>query len=1176
MPSPREIQKAAMLNVPPPSVIRLLSPLLNITGFTGGNTVVSIWRCNFVSQLSTQILSELRPFPTFGRQNSNRQIVVIDPVFGTQRPSSGGPSSTGSLDERYDVPVSPSDPDVDKKSTTNSTLISFLGNSISTIICNVLEDIVDSFGSSDGAIGYRYSQLGVHVPSNLVPITSSLEKSESTAVQFSKTQVEIWGNNFSFLFIAQDVATYELLLSGIFCSILLTTARHLLPANSIAGSTSRQEEVDSSVHQTRRNVSLSAPSHMSFTIAQNDFTMGSQMPMGPNTARRSQPVGIFASPVVINLNGMPDFLVSAVNDKRIELNDTESVVFIRGLAVCNRGWNINSDNSSIAWLTLNNHSANYEQIRPLSPSNFPQLRISTPSRLNIGSSLIEDLCVPQHYSRLLTQETQKSIELNEVQYHHYDSYISRCDLPSLQGMFVDSPRMDSVATRTERAILHQNTTFSPSQLYIFGSTDLAPPAVRGVYPCTRPASNSATSWKLPFPSTATASLEFSSSTIPTIRTRAITGYDTTSVSKSTSHPMHETSTNPVDTSESNNNSSNQVSNETEESRSSPLEEAGGAAASQTIGSVSIIAALAADPVTIIQLDAVASVMEMSSCEDADMIISSGDGYDFSNNPLHIFIEEERSGSADRGALLSCLVIMSATSLALVLRSVVLWKRSTSKNKSQPITFHLIGFPSVLVTPVAFVSRLMVRSGTRLTLFMDGSTPDIAFGSVALACVALFLAHQFFVTLYSIRRTDGGKKTIGPNADGSPGTCIYVHVCCVETAPPPSSTPRWHQLLERWVGPSCIWGARRSQNDKPVATSANVDSGSLTSDATHPIISNAFSPETRYDASPTIADHQPLAQDLSTPENSFAVIWIQRYSNYASKTRHFAWFGAYQLLVTMAVKLISSAATVQSCLGRNIAVLLIICGYFASLILLRPHPLPSDAKWIGTVVSNGLLILCCVLNTVNSADNGHQGITQCVVVIALMITFTSLIGSVLSVARVIANRFPRPLGTKKVDPSPADGQAILTASAINSNGVNGDVSDSAGAMTFSALLNVGLLAYGDDGDSVNLNNNLTQNRPSPTQSPRIPHMAIDRGDDEQAIGDGNNIIDVELDDIDESTIGSNVRGAPHVDSYQPPAFAQITHPSAPHPPVPLASGETGIVREILDDFHIWEARMGSPQ
>ena len=83
----------------------------------------------------------------------------------------------------------------------------------------------------------------------------------------------------------------------------------------------------------------------------------------------------------------------------------------------------------------------------------------------------------------------------------------------------------------------------------------------------------------------------------------------------------------------------------------------------------------------------------------------------------------------------------------------------------------------------------------------------------------------------------------------------------------------------------------------------------------------------------------------------------------------------------------------------------------------------------------------------------------------MITLSPLIVSVLSVARVVTNRFPRPLGTKKVDPIPADGQEILTASTINSNSVNGDVSDSADAMAFSALLNVGLLAYGDDGDSV---------------------------------------------------------------------------------------------------------------
>ena len=90
------------------------------------------------------------------------------------------------------------------------------------------------------------------------------------------------------------------------------------------------------------------------------------------------------------------------------------------------------------------------------------------------------------------------------------------------------------------------------------------------------------------------------------------------------------------------------------------------------------------------------------------------------------------------------------------------------------------------------------------------------------------------------------------------------------------------------------------------------------------------------------------------------------------------------------------------------------------------------------------------------------------------------------------------------------------------------------------------------------------------------MDIDRGDDEEAIVDGNNFADVYLDDIVESSISNNSRGDPHADSYQPPESAQTTHPSAQYPAVPFSSGETGIVREILDDFHIWESRMGSSQ
>eukprot|EP00744_Colponema_vietnamica_P006611 GILI01009582.1.p1 GENE.GILI01009582.1~~GILI01009582.1.p1 ORF type:complete len:1236 (+),score=263.63 GILI01009582.1:312-3710(+) len=86
--------------------------------------------------------------------------------------------------------------------------------------------------------------------------------------------------------------------------------------------------------------------------------------------------------------------------------------------------------------------------------------------------------------------------------------------------------------------------------------------------------------------------------------------------------------------------------------------------------VAVGAIVVADPVTIMQLDAVSSVLSMAICVDASLDV--GSSYDFSNNPLHIFIGD-RIGAADRGAIATSAILIVAFSLIVVARSVLQYR-----------------------------------------------------------------------------------------------------------------------------------------------------------------------------------------------------------------------------------------------------------------------------------------------------------------------------------------------------------------------------------------------------------------------------------------------------------------------------------------------------------------------
>ena len=112
--------------------------------------------------------------------------------------------------------------------------------------------------------------------------------------------------------------------------------------------------------------------------------------------------------------------------------------------------------------------------------------------------------------------------------------------------------------------------------------------------------------------------------------------------------------------------------------------------------------LAANPLVMLQLDAVLSVMDMASCAEGSLLAharwgnplinSSSDAatsnnggdespserpYDVSNNPLHLFIGREE-GAADRGALVACAIVIALGFAAVLVRSLVAARRSKKK------------------------------------------------------------------------------------------------------------------------------------------------------------------------------------------------------------------------------------------------------------------------------------------------------------------------------------------------------------------------------------------------------------------------------------------------------------------------------------------------------------------
>lgn len=103
------------------------------------------------------------------------------------------------------------------------------------------------------------------------------------------------------------------------------------------------------------------------------------------------------------------------------------------------------------------------------------------------------------------------------------------------------------------------------------------------------------------------------------------------------------------------------------------------------GTAVAVAAAAADPFALLQLDAISAVMSMAVCAEGNISSPRGDRpYDFSNNPLHLFLGPA-NGAADRGALLSAFVVALAISTALITVSYFKWQQAlkTACSKQPP-------------------------------------------------------------------------------------------------------------------------------------------------------------------------------------------------------------------------------------------------------------------------------------------------------------------------------------------------------------------------------------------------------------------------------------------------------------------------------------------------------------
>ena len=84
-----------------------------------------------------------------------------------------------------------------------------------------------------------------------------------------------------------------------------------------------------------------------------------------------------------------------------------------------------------------------------------------------------------------------------------------------------------------------------------------------------------------------------------------------------------------------------------------------------------------------------------------------------------------------------------------------------------LSLPLVGFPSALLTPVAFALRMAVRSGVRLAV-LSGAVEDAALGAVALCLSAAYIAHVAFAVSPCAGRRQSGASLMSRRALPSDG------------------------------------------------------------------------------------------------------------------------------------------------------------------------------------------------------------------------------------------------------------------------------------------------------------------------------------------------------------------------------------------------------------------------
>ena len=433
-------------------------------------------------------------------------------------------------------------------------------------------------------------------------------------------------------------------------------------------------------------------------------------------------------------------------------------------------------------------------------------------------------------------------------------------------------------------------------------------------------------------------------------------------------------------------------------------------AQRSVGTLAVVSVLAANPVAMLQLDAVASVMDMASCAEGSLLSSSAAPnatsthsrpYDISNNPLHLFIGAD-SGAAERGALLSCVILMTVAAGAVVARSAIGMSRggdtfAIARRGALVVPFvglPLLGAPAVLLLPAAFALRIAVRAGARLTALSEEGG-DIALGVVALGLCGAYIAHVAYA--------------LSPLA-------MPRGVRCYAADAPGKDLPPWHRRLEGFAGPSCLWAdaaaVRRAQQQSGgeegdvqlLPMDADAEGGDDLDD------SLLLLPQGNPDGNERVEDKPP----------SEAEAWLAQHRAYVAKARHYAWYSPLQLLTASVLKGLAAAQTEASCLARNAVSLLVLAGTLLLLVLLKPRPVPSAAGWCLSVVSNALLLLCAALNTANAAAaevSASQPLASAVVWIGYAVIAVSAAGTALSATRVVVMAFPQRFGTNPYEPSP---------------------------------------------------------------------------------------------------------------------------------------------------------------